>query len=130
MTQIITYAHSLLIYKKQILGEDDCRRSREEGGNVFIFKNYLDGRGLKFTGDTNGRTNTTPSSITTSVSSTSLGKFNGCWLTVQVPVDVDYTAPQDGWWKIRYNMTGTGTSNDVTTWKVALIGNPVHLVYP
>ncbi len=27
-------------------------------------------------------------------------------------------------------MTGTGTSNDVTTWKVALIGNPVHLVYP
>ena len=45
-------------------------------------------------------------------------------------IPADYTAPADGWWKIRYNMTGTGQSNDVTTWTVNIIGNPVHLVLP
>jgi Flp pilus assembly protein TadG len=57
-------------------------------------------------------------------------KFNGCWLTIDVPIPADYTAPQDGWWKIKYTMTGSGTSNDVTTWKAAIRGNPVHLVVP
>jgi hypothetical protein len=76
----------------------------------------------------NTNTGTGVSSITTSLSTSSLGVFNGCWITIRIPVDPNYTAPQDGWWKIRYNMTGTGTSNDVTTWKVALLGNPVHLV--
>jgi hypothetical protein len=46
----------------------------------------------------------------------------------QVPED--YTGYQEGWWKIRYRMDGNDTSNDVTTWKVDLIGNPVHLVMP
>ena len=38
--------------------------------------------------------------------------------------------PRTGWWKIKYTMTGTGTSNDVTTWQVSIRGNPVHLITP
>ncbi len=57
-------------------------------------------------------------------------KFNGCWLTIDVPIPVGYSAPQSGWWKIKYTMTGNGTSNDVTTWKVGIKGNPVHLITP
>jgi hypothetical protein len=47
-----------------------------------------------------------------------------------VVIPIGYTAQQSGWWKIRYNMTGNGTSNDVTTWKVQIKGNPVHLIVP
>lgn len=54
--------------------------------------------------------------------------YNGCWLTITIPLAIDYAADQDGWWKIRYNMTGTGQATDITTWQVALLGNPVHLV--
>jgi len=67
------------------------------------------------------------SQITTA---TPTSKFNGCWVTINVPIPSGYTAPQDGWWKIKYTMNGTGTSNDVTTWKVAIRGNPVHLTLP
>jgi hypothetical protein len=66
--------------------------------------------------------------VTTNTGGTSL--FNGCWITIQAVIPANYTAPQDGWWKIRYNMTGNDTSFDVTTWKVNIIGNPVHLILP
>jgi hypothetical protein len=69
------------------------------------------------------------SSVTTNVGNTN-GTYNGCWLTIQAVIPSDYTAEQDGWWKIRYLMTGNGTSNDVTTWTVNIIGNPVHLILP
>ena len=65
----------------------------------------------------------------TNVGSTT-GTFNGCWLTIRVVVPTTYVADQSGWWKIRYTMNGTGTSNDVTTWTVRILGNPVHLVLP
>ena len=68
-------------------------------------------------------------SVVTNVGATA-GTFNGCWLTIDVVIPVGYTAPQSGWWKIKYNMTGSGTSNDVTTWKVQIKGNPVHLIVP
>ena len=68
-------------------------------------------------------------SVTTNVGATA-GTFNGCWLTIDVVIPVGYTAQQSGWWKIKYNMTGSGTSNDVTTWKVQIKGNPVHLIVP
>ena len=55
----------------------------------------------------------TPSSPMPAVAA---GVFNGCWLTIDVTIPDDYTAPQGGWWKIKYNMTGSGTSIDVTTW--------------
>jgi len=69
---------------------------------------------------------------------TSAKKFNGCWVTIEVPIPAGYTAPtppgemEPGWWKIKY-MTGASSSDygfDVTTWQVTIRGNPVHLVLP
>jgi hypothetical protein len=75
----------------------------------------------------------TTNNIVTSTGA-SLGVFNGCWLQISVQIPASYTGADlgagPGWWKIRYNMTGSGTSNDVTTWKVSIRGNPVHLIVP
>ena len=65
-------------------------------------------------------------------------RFNGCWVTIDIPIPATYSAPtppgesQPGWWKIQYVMSGNAsdTSFDVTTWQVAIRGNPVHLVLP
>ncbi len=66
-------------------------------------------------------------------------RFNGCWVTIEIPIPTNYstvTAPpgeaEPGWWKIRYVMSGSSsdTSLDVTTWQVSIRGNPVHLVLP
>jgi len=56
--------------------------------------------------------------------------YNSCWLTISIVIPSDYTAPQSGWWKITYAMSG-GTkpsSTDETTWQVNIRGNPVHLI--
>jgi hypothetical protein len=58
------------------------------------------------------------------------GLYNGCWVTMEIPIDPSYTAPDDGWWMIEYDMTGSGGAYDLTTWQVNLVGNPVHLVVP
>ncbi len=66
-------------------------------------------------------------------------RYNGCWLTIEIPLPNTYSAPhpssdsvtnEGGWWKIRYNMSGSSAdySTDLTTWEVTLRGNPVHLV--
>jgi Flp pilus assembly protein TadG len=68
------------------------------------------------------------SSVVTYASGAS--RFNGCWLTILIPIPPTYAAPQDGWWKIRYNMTGSSTATDITTWEVNIRGNPVHLKVP
>jgi hypothetical protein len=67
-------------------------------------------------------------------------RFNGCWLTITIPLPSDYSAPlpatdsiaeEGGWWKMRYIMgSGSGNATDLTTWKVSIRGNPVHLVVP
>ena len=57
-------------------------------------------------------------------------QLQACWLTVDVVIPSGYTAPQGGWWQIKYAMSGTGTANDVTTWTAHILGNPVHLVVP
>ena len=79
----------------------------------------------------NTDTGSSVSSIRTS-SGGSTGHFNGCWLTVDIQISINYTAPQNGWWKLQYTMrnsvSGTATSNDVTTWTAEIQGNPVHLV--
>ena len=78
-------------------------------------------------------TQSTPLSATSLITyASSASKFNGCWVTMTVPVAANYTAPQDGWWKIQYNMTGaTGTTaTDITTWQVNILGSPAHLVVP
>lgn len=68
-------------------------------------------------------------------------RFNDTWLTIRIKLPSNYgcsatapTAPclkpsgetQQGWWKISYK-TSAG-ANDTTTWRVSLVGNPVHLV--
>ena len=61
----------------------------------------------------NGRSGTNVSSVTTNTGGSSL--FNGCWLTIEIPLPTNYSAPhpssdtvtnEGGWWKIRYNMSG------------------------
>jgi hypothetical protein len=69
---------------------------------------------------------------------TEIGEDIGKGFTINVPLPTTYGETglqpsgetESGWWKIRYNMNGTGTSNDVTTWKVSIRGNPVHLKVP
>ncbi len=91
------------------------------------------------TGTTNGNrnpacnTNSNNSSGNNSVQTStgaSLGLFNGCWLTLDVPIPPGYNGDQNGWWKILYSMNGNGTSSDVTTWTAQILGNPVHLIVP
>ena len=85
------------------------------------------GTGASGTASCDGDTGTNVSSVTTA---NPTSQFNGCWLTIDVVIPIGYTAEQSGWWKIKYNMSGSGTSNDVTTWKVQIRGNPVHLIVP
>ncbi|MGD0247815.1 MAG: Tad domain-containing protein [Candidatus Limnocylindrales bacterium] len=83
--------------------------------------------GTKVSTDSSSCPNGSGSSITTY----SGGKlYNGCWLTIDVSIPTSYTAPQNGWWKITYNMGtgGTDMSTDLTTWQVNILGNPVHLI--
>jgi hypothetical protein len=83
----------------------------------------------------NGRTGSGTSIVTNTGGSS---QFNGCWVTIQIPIPATYTAPQPpgepgpGWWKIRYTMGGSSSQNafDLTTWQVEIRGNPVHLVVP
>ena len=79
--------------------------------------------------NSNSNSSTSNNSVQTNVGNTT-GLFNGCWLTMEVPIPTGYAADQSGWWKIRYSMTGDGTSSDVTTWTAQILGNPVHLVVP
>ncbi len=74
--------------------------------------------------------------------------FNDSWITIRVKLPSTYgcsvlspclqptSGPgvaiggeqQQGWWKIEYETTSA--ANDTTTWRVNLLGNPVHLVVP
>jgi hypothetical protein len=87
----------------------------------------------------NSQAGTNVTSVTTNTGGSSL--FNGCWLSITIPLPASYTAPhptsdtitnEGGWWKIRYTMGGSASnfSTDLTTWKVSIRGNPVHLVVP
>lgn len=66
----------------------------------------------------------------------SSSRFDGCWVTIEVPLPANYDAPavpgytpEGGWWRIRYIMgASTATATDLTVWKVEIRGNPVHLV--
>ncbi len=59
-------------------------------------------------------TGTGVTSVVTNTGGTS--RFNGCWLTIEIALPSTYSAPdadpvtgQPGWWKIRYNMTGSAS---------------------
>ena len=73
----------------------------------------------------------TPINTYDTAATSTTGKFNGCWLTISAVIPTTYNAAAgEDWWQIRYTMTGDGTSNDVTTWKADIRGNPVHLILP
>ena len=79
------------------------------------------------TGTTLGRC--TAGSSVTSVTTASGGNsnFQGHWLVVTIKIPSTYTAPNNGWWKIKYVISG-GAAHDRTTWRVEIRDNPVHLV--
>jgi Flp pilus assembly protein TadG len=64
--------------------------------------------------------------------------FNASWLTILVPLPSTYgsggltpgSETQAGWWKIDYRIAAGVQSNDTTTWRVSVRGNPVHLIVP
>ena len=59
-------------------------------------------------------------------------KFNGYWVSVDIPIPNTYsctmgtTGTSSCWWKINYIINGQ--ANDTTTWSAQVIGDPVHLV--
>ena len=63
------------------------------------------------------------------VTSGSTAKFNDEMLTITIPLGSSYgtTLWQNGWWQVEYNVA---SANDLTTWAVDVLGNPVHLVVP
>lgn len=67
----------------------------------------------------------TVSSVTTASGGNS--NFQGNWLVVTIPIDPTYAAPQNGWWKVKYVITG-GAAHDRTTWTAKVQNSPVHLV--
>jgi hypothetical protein len=66
---------------------------------------------------------------TTSVTTASGGvsNFNGHWLVVTINIPTTYTAPQGGWWKVKYVITG-GAAHDRTTWNANILDITDHLV--
>ena len=77
------------------------------------------------------------SSITATTSSGS-HPYNNSWLTILIPLPSTYGSvglkpageTQAGWWKINYQIAAGVQSNDTTTWRVGVRGNPVHLIVP
>jgi hypothetical protein len=109
------------------------------GGYVNATLNYTAAKGTTNSNANNcNSTNVTgASSIPTNSGGSGGQVFNGCWVTIVIPIPATYTAPtppgeaEPGWWKIRYNMgSGSSSAFDLTTWEVAIRGNPVHLVLP
>ena len=58
----------------------------------------------------------------------STSKYNDRKMILDIKLPADYTARygSDSWWQIRYTVGSTPT--DRTTWSVAIVGDPVHLV--
>ena len=64
--------------------------------------------------------------------------FDDSWLTILIPLPSTYGSAgltplgesEAGWWKIDYRIASGVQSNDTTTWRVSVRGNPVHLIVP
>lgn len=73
--------------------------------------------------------------VITNTGGSSGNKYNDEWLHLRIKVPSTYTCTKgvnpettagSCWWGIQYEFAGA--SNDVTTWKANIEGNPVHLV--
>ncbi|MHB8460010.1 MAG: pilus assembly protein TadG-related protein [Candidatus Limnocylindrales bacterium] len=84
-----------------------------------------------FDAGVNGTSTAPPSGPTTTLVTTQSGNryYNGHWVVLRAVIPSAYTGPGNGWWKIQYNYSG-GAAHDRTTWRVDILGNPVHLVVP
>lgn len=51
--------------------------------------------------------------------------FNAKWLQITIELPSDYSCVSC-WWKVRYNYSGN--TNDTTTWRAYILGNPIHLI--
>jgi hypothetical protein len=72
-------------------------------------------------------TNNGPTATPCSIDATRPGNnFNGRWVQAIINLPDTYSCTTDCWWKIRYNYGGT--TNDTTTWRAYILGNPIHLV--
>ena len=77
-------------------------------------------------------------SFITATSSGGSHPFNDSWITILVTLPSTYgsvgltpgSESQAGWWKIDYRIAAGVQSNDTTTWRVSVRGNPVHLIVP
>ena len=76
-------------------------------------------------------------SVTTNTGGNRL--FNGCWVTIDIPLPTNYTAPHAGRRdprrrlvedRVRHGRQLDRQRHECTTWTVSLLGNPVHLVIP
>jgi hypothetical protein len=71
---------------------------------------------------------------TLTTSTSTCDYFNNQWVTIDVPIPTNYTAPTPpgepgpGWWKVQY-VTGSHGA-DIITWEITVRGNPVHLITP
>ena len=52
--------------------------------------------------------------------------FDSKWLQITIVLPSNYSCTTDCWWKVRYNFSGT--TNDTTTWRAYILGNPIHLI--
>jgi len=52
--------------------------------------------------------------------------FNSKWIQVTIELPDTYSCSSDCWWRVRYNYSGS--TNDTTTWRAYILGNPIHLI--
>ena len=115
------------------------------GGQAILYIESPDGNKytnatFNFTADSlcaNTCSGTNATSITATTSS-GAHPYNDSWLTILIPLPSTYGSTgltpsgetQAGWWKIDYQIASGVQSNDTTTWRVGVRGNPVHLIVP
>jgi Flp pilus assembly protein TadG len=103
-------------------------------GNVYSNASF------NFSADSQCTSTCSGTGVTSITATTSSGShpYNDSWLTILIPLSSTYgsgglTPPgetQAGWWKIDYKIASGVQSNDTTTWRVGVRGNPVHLIVP
>jgi Flp pilus assembly protein TadG len=103
-------------------------------GNVYTNATF------NYTADSMCASSCSANGVTSITATTSGGThpYNDSWLTILIPLPSTYGSvgltpggeTQAGWWKIDYKIAAGVQSNDTTTWRVGVRGNPVHLIVP
>jgi hypothetical protein len=64
--------------------------------------------------------------VDTRIGGTSL--YNNKWLEIEIFLDPGYTCGSDCWWSVLYDLGGSGSFFERTTWSVQVVGDPVRLL--